>query len=102
MSQRTIAQVLGFKRKPVQRYLAAATVPARPRHQRQARLLPPDEPYLLARWRQGYHKGLGLWRDGVALGYPGQRATPSRASSPICAAWSALARLCQRHPQRLA
>lgn len=78
MSKRTIAHVLGLNRKTVQRYLAAGTVPARPRHQRQARILTPYEPYLLARWRQGDHNGVGLWREVVALGYPGQRANVAR------------------------
>lgn len=67
MSKRTIAQGLGLNRKTVQRYLAAGAVPARPRHQRQAHILTPYEPYLLARWRQGYHNGLGLWREVVTL-----------------------------------
>ena len=78
LSRRAIARVLGLNRKTVQRYLAAATAPARPRSQRRASMLTPYEPYLLERWRHGEHNGLGLWREIVALGYPGTRGNVAR------------------------
>jgi transposase len=78
LSRRAIARVLGLNRKTVQRYLAAATAPTRPRSQRRTSIMTPYEPYLLERWRQGEHNGLGLWREIVPLGYPGTRGNVAR------------------------
>jgi transposase len=78
MTRCAIARALGLKRKTVQSYLATDTVPQRPRQVRKASILRPYEPYLLERWRSGVHNGLKLWREIVALGYPGTRGNVSR------------------------
>jgi transposase len=88
MARCAIARALGLNRKTVQSYLAADTVPQRPRHVRKASILRPYEPYLLERWRSGVHTGLKLWREIVALGYPGGRGNVSR--------WVAYRRRCER------
>lgn len=78
MSQLSIGRALGIHRHTVQRYLSCDTVPLRPRYTHKTSILAPYEPYLLKRWRQGYRNGLGLWREIVALGYPGTRGNVSR------------------------
>lgn len=78
MTRRAIARALGCNRKTVQAYLEADAVPQRPPHVRRASILRPYEPYLLERWQAGVHNGLQLWREIVALGYPGTRGNVSR------------------------
>lgn len=78
MTRRAIARALGLNRKTVQTYLAADAAPRRPRQVRKASILRPYESYLLERWRAGVHNGLKLWREIVALGYPGTRGNVSR------------------------
>lgn len=78
MTRCAIARALGRNRKTVQSSLAADTVPQRPRQVRKASILRPYEPYLLERGRSGVHNGLKLWREIVALGYPGTRGNVSR------------------------
>ncbi len=55
---------------------------------RKASILRPYETDLLERWRAGVHNGLKLWRESVALGYPGTRGNVSR--------WVAYRRRCER------
>ncbi|HEV2459572.1 MAG TPA: ISL3 family transposase [Ktedonobacterales bacterium] len=88
LTRRAIARALGLNRKTVQSYLAADTAPQRPRQVRTASILRPYESYLLERWGSGVHNGLQLWREIVALGYPGTRGNVSR--------WVAFRRRCER------
>jgi transposase len=78
LSQRAIARALGSHRDTVRRYVAAATVPERPRRGRRPGILTPYEGYLRERWRQGERNGMALWREIVALGYPGKRGNVAR------------------------
>ena len=79
MSLRGIARELGLHRKTVRRLLAT---PAPPRNQivhprpggLSSPLLQPYVPYLQDRWQQGCHNVSQLYRELVALGYPGSRS----------------------------
>jgi transposase len=72
MSVSAIARASGLHRQTVGRYLRAKTVPERPRHRGRASILAPYEGYILERCRQGCWNAMGLWREIVALGYPGK------------------------------
>jgi transposase len=78
MSHSGIARVLGLHRHTVTRYLATASCPVRPPKPRRPNLLDPYEPYLRERWQAGYRNGCELWREVVALGYPGTRGNVAR------------------------
>lgn len=72
MSISAIARVSGMHRQTVGRYLRASSVPERSRHHGRASILAPYEGYILERCKQGYWNAMGLWREIVALGYPGK------------------------------
>jgi transposase len=73
-----IARELSLHRHTVERNLRLPQCPERARHPRIPNLLDPYEPYLLTRWAEGCHNALGLWREIVALGFPGTSRTVSR------------------------
>lgn len=72
MNISAIARVSGMHRQTVGRYLRANGVPERSRHRSRASMLVPYEGYILERCKQGYWNAMGLWREIVALGYPGK------------------------------
>jgi transposase len=72
MSISAIARASGLHRQTVGRYLRAKSVPERPRRRARASTLAPYEGYILERCKQGYWNAMGLWREIVALGYPGK------------------------------
>lgn len=72
MSVSAIARASGLHRQTVGRYLRAKTVPERPRHRGRASILAPYEGYIMERCEQGCWNAMGLWREIVALGYPGK------------------------------
>jgi transposase len=72
MSVSAIARATGLHRQTVGRYLKAETVPERPRRHAQASLLAPYQGYVLERCKQGFWNAMGIWREIVALGYPGK------------------------------
>lgn len=72
MSVSAIARATGLHRQTVGRYLRAETVPERPRHHGQASILAPYQGYILERCKQGFWNAMGIWREIVALGYPGK------------------------------
>ncbi len=75
MSGQAIARSRGIHRHTVARNLRLPTCPERARHPRKPHLL---DPYLRERWGQGYR---GLWREIVALGYPGTSQEALRSVS---------------------
>lgn len=78
LSQRAIVRATGLARGTVRAYLATPTPPERPRVTQRASILTPYVGYLLERWRQGARNALALWREIVALGYPGTQRNVSR------------------------
>jgi transposase len=72
MSVSAIARATGLHRQTVGRYLRAETVPERSRHRGRGSILAPYEGYILERCKQGFWNAMGLWREIVALGYPGK------------------------------
>lgn len=77
MSQCAIGRALGIHRHTVRKYLLVEGVPERLRKPRPS-ILTPHLGYLLERWRQGERNALELWREIVALGYPGTSRNVSR------------------------
>ena len=77
MSQRAIARTTGLSRGTVRSHLATTTPPERPRITRGS-MLTPYTGYLLERWRHGERNAMHLWREVVALGYPGSHRNVSR------------------------
>jgi len=78
LSGQAIADALGLNPQTVARNLRLPACPQRARHPRKTNILDPYEPYLRERSQQGYCNGLGLWREIVALGYPGTSRNVSR------------------------
>jgi transposase len=78
LTGKAIADALGLNPQTVARNLRLPTCPQRARHPHKTNILDPYEPYLRERWQQGYRNGLGLWREIVALGYPGTSRNVSR------------------------
>ena len=78
MSKSAIARAFGLKRQTVAKYLRAEGAPQRRSRRGTSRILAPYESYILERCRQGYWNAMGLWREIVALGYPGEYKSVSR------------------------
>jgi transposase len=72
MSVSAISRATGLHRQTVGRYLRAETAPERPRHHGKASILAPYQSYILERCKQGFWNAMGIWREIVALGYPGK------------------------------
>jgi transposase len=72
MSVSAIARATGLHRQTVGRYLRTETVPERPRHHGKPSILAPYQGYILERCKQGFWNAMGIWREIVALGYPGK------------------------------
>ncbi len=66
-----IARRVGTSRRTVYRYrhLPEPPEPKRPHRPRRQRVLAPYEPYVLRRWQEGCHNGMGLYREIRAQGY---------------------------------
>jgi hypothetical protein len=76
----TIARRLGVSRPTVYAYLRRETPPGPRRFQWRpsARVLAPDLPYLLRRWRETQAESTPLWRELQALGYTHSARTVCR------------------------
>jgi transposase len=72
LSKRHIAKQLQMSRTTVIRYLRTTAFPERAQPRRES-LLDPYVAYLQKRWDAGCHKGVELWREIQALGFPGTR-----------------------------
>ena len=75
MTQRGIERSLGCSRKTVRRYLAAGGFPERASRAPRLTQLQPFHSTLHARWRQGCHNAVQLWRELQAQGYGGSYTT---------------------------
>ena len=66
-----IARRVGTSRRTVYRYrnLPEPPEPRRPHRPPRRRVLDPYEPYVLARWQEGCHNGMRLYREIRARGY---------------------------------
>ncbi len=78
LSQRAIARTTGWSRGTVRAYLSAHAPPERPQVTQRPSILTPYTGYLLERWRHGERNARTLWREIVALGYPGTHRNVSR------------------------
>ncbi|GHO79355.1 hypothetical protein KSD_71260 [Ktedonobacter sp. SOSP1-85] len=78
MSHREIARRLHMHRESVIRYAKAESFPEKPSRSPKPGILTPYEPYLRARYQEGYRNELGLWRELVAQGFTGTRMTVVR------------------------
>jgi transposase len=78
VSHREIARRLHMHRESVIRYARAESFPEKPSRSLKPGILTPYEPYLRARYQEGYHNELGLWREIVAQGFTGTRMTVVR------------------------
>lgn len=76
-SVRSIAEMLRMHRRTVRRYLATQTAPTRVRPLRRGSLLDDHREHLEARWQEGCHNGVQLWRELRARGFEGCRALVS-------------------------
>jgi transposase len=73
VSHREIARRLHMHRESVIRYARAERFPEKPSRSLKSGILTPYEPYLRARYQEGYHNELGLWQEIVAQGFTGTR-----------------------------
>jgi transposase len=73
-----LARELKLHWKTVRKYAEADQCPERPSRPRRPRLLTPHEPYLLQRWEEGCHNGVGLYREIAAQGFRGSRIHVAR------------------------
>ena len=85
MSQKEIARQVGIGYKTVRRFLRADGFPERAERGRQRTILDPHEVYLRARWAEGCHNSLQLWREIHDRGFPGAASLVRR----FVAAWRA-------------
>jgi transposase len=69
-----IARRLGADRKTLRRWLRAGAIPSR-RPPRRGGLLDPHRDHIERRWAEGCRNAARLWRELVALGFPGRPAT---------------------------
>lgn len=83
LSQRAIARALGINSTTVRKYLNGDAAPQRPTTTRGPSILTPYEGYILERWKQRYHNGMGLWREIVEVGYPGSHRNVSRYATHL-------------------
>ncbi|GHO80176.1 hypothetical protein KSD_79470 [Ktedonobacter sp. SOSP1-85] len=84
MSHREIARRFQMHRESVLRYAKAESFPEKPSRSPKPGILTPYEPYLRARYQEGYRNELGLWREIVAQGFTGTRMTVVRYVLGLC------------------
>jgi len=73
-----IARRFQMGRMTVQKFAYAETYPETAAYRVQAGMLHPYEAYLRERWQQGCRNGARLYREVVAMGYPGKRKQVAR------------------------
>ena len=73
-----IARRLQMGRMTVQKFAYADSYPETAAYRVKAGMLSPYEPYLRERWQQGCRNGAQLYREVVAMGYPGKRKQVAR------------------------
>jgi transposase len=78
VSHLEIARRLHLHRESVIRYARAESFPEKPPRSLRPGILTPYEPYLRARYQEGYRNELGLWREITAQGFAGTRMTVVR------------------------
>ena len=78
MTLSEIARRLRMGRMTVQKFAYAETYPETAPYRIQAGMLHPYEGYLRERWQQGCRNGAQLYREVVAMGYPGKRQQVAR------------------------
>lgn len=77
-----IARRLGISRITVRKYLSAEIFPEWSPHPPVPRILQPYEAHLEARWREGCHNALQLWREIQVQGYRGSAKQVHRWAQP--------------------
>ena len=73
-----IARRFHMGRMTVQKFAYAQTYPETAAYRVKAGMLHPYEAYLRDRWQQGCRNGANLYREVVAMGYPGKRKQVAR------------------------
>lgn len=73
-----IARRFQMGRMTVQKFAYAETYPETAAYRVKAGMLHPYEAYLRERWQQGSRNGAQLYREVVAMGYPGKRKQVAR------------------------
>lgn len=73
-----IARRLQMGRMTVQKFAYADSYPETAAYRVKAGMLSAYEPYLRERWQQGCRNGAQLYREVVAMGYPGKRKQVAR------------------------
>jgi transposase len=73
-----IARRFQMGRMTVQKFAYAQTYPETASYRAKAGMLHPYETYLRERWQQGCRNGAQLYREVVAMGYPGKRKQVAR------------------------
>ena len=73
-----IARRFHMGRMTVQKFAYAQTYPETAAYRVKAGMLHPYEAYLCERWQQGSRNGAQLYREVVAMGYPGKRKQVAR------------------------
>ena len=73
-----IARRFHIGRMTVQKFAYAETYPETAAYRVKAGMLHPYEAYLRERWQQGSRNGAQLYREVVAMGYPGKRKQVAR------------------------
>jgi transposase len=81
-SIREIAVRLHLGRQTVKKFVRADAFPERASRQKRGGKLTPFEPYLQARWDEGCHNALQLFREIKAKGYTGSRLLVSMWAAP--------------------
>jgi transposase len=87
-----ISRLLGLDRKTLRRWLRAGAVPLW-RKSRRGSMLDPHQEHLERRWAEGCRNAARLWRELVALGFPGRPATVR--------AWATQRRKAEPDPSRV-
>jgi len=78
MTPKEIAGRLGLSSRTVQKWLAAATFPEARKRRKKPSSFDAFAPYVLKRWKEGEHKGIMLYREIKAQGYPGSERSVYR------------------------
>jgi len=78
MTLSEIARRFHMGRMTVQKFAYADTYPETAAYRVKASMLHPYEAYLRERWQQGCRNGAQLYREVVAMGYPGKRKQVAR------------------------